>query len=126
ANLLTVRAEGAAGGGNAKLTIDDARALTDPANVPDASRVSPETMGIADVVAPGKDKTTIVMGVTAAYGSVHNSMLASGDFMGDGQVDSHVVVLGSRLANSLFEGQDAVGQSVRIKGQSFKVKIGRA
>ena len=37
ANLLTVRSEGAAGGGSAKLTMDDARALADPANVPDAA-----------------------------------------------------------------------------------------
>ncbi len=41
ANLLTIRASGAAGGGGATLTIDDATALADPANVPAASAISP-------------------------------------------------------------------------------------
>src|SRR5205823_11094463 len=46
ANLLTVRSSGAAGGGSARLTMEDAQAISDPANVPHASKVSPESQGI--------------------------------------------------------------------------------
>src|SRR5215218_747444 len=41
-NLLTVHSEGAAGGGSVRLTVDDAAALADPANVPAVAQVSPE------------------------------------------------------------------------------------
>ncbi|MFL5731681.1 MAG: ABC transporter permease [Chloroflexia bacterium] len=121
ANLLTVRTEGAAGGGKAKLTLDDANGLADSANVPHASRVSAETTGIASIVAGNQNKTTIVAGVTSAYAATHNSKLASGSFIDDGQANSRVTVLGPRLAKSLFSDSDPVGQQVRIKGQSFKV-----
>lgn len=121
ANLLTVRSEGQAGGGSAKLTVDDAQALADSATVQHAARVSPETSGIASLVAGSKNKTTIVFGVTPAYAAVHNNKLGSGSFIDESQTNSRVVVLGPRLAKSLFEDADPVGQQIRIKGQSFKI-----
>jgi putative ABC transport system permease protein len=122
ANLLTVRSQGAAGGGDARLTIADAEALADPTSVPAASRVSPEYMGIGAVVAGSESKTTIVLGVTPAYMSIHNNAMAQGGFFEDGQESSSVAVLGSRAAEDLFgEGTDPVGRSIRIRGKSFKV-----
>jgi putative ABC transport system permease protein len=121
-NLLTVRAEGAAGGGNATLTIEDAVALADPASVPSASLVSPEYMSIANVVAGSESRTTIVLGVTASYLPIHNNTLASGQFIDESQANSNVVVIGSRASENLFgEGADPVGQTVRIRSKSFKV-----
>jgi putative ABC transport system permease protein len=122
ANLLTVRSSGAAGGGSARLTVDDAEALSDPANVPHASKVSPESQGIAPIVAGSESKTTIVLGVTPVYLEIHNNKMLYGKFINDSHSDSQVVVLGSRAAEDLFgEGVDPTGQSVRIRGTSFKV-----
>jgi putative ABC transport system permease protein len=122
ANLLTVRSSGAAGGGSARLTIEDAQALADPANVPHAAQVSPEGMGIASVVAGSESKTTMVLGVTHTYLAIHNNKMLYGEFINEGQASSNVVVLGSRSAEDLFgEGVDPTGQNVRIRGQSFKV-----
>jgi putative ABC transport system permease protein len=122
ANLLTVRSSGAAGGGNAKLTVEDAQALADPANVPHAAQVSPAAMGIAAVVAGSQSKTTIVLGITHTYLGIHNNTMLYGEFIASEQEESNVAVLGSRAAKDLFgEGADPTGQMVRIKGQSFKV-----
>jgi putative ABC transport system permease protein len=122
ANLLTVRSSGAAGGGSARLTLDDAEALADPANVPHASKVSPESQGIAPIVAGSESKTTIVLGVTPVYLEIHNNKMLYGEFINDSHSDSQVVVLGSRAAEDLFgEGVDPTGQSVRIRGASFQV-----
>src|SRR5262245_1199425 len=95
ANLLTIRASGAAGGGNATLTSDDAQALADPANVPDAAAVSAENQGIASVVAGPTSKTTLIIGVTPVYMEMHNNQVQYGSFIQDGQETSNVAVLGS-------------------------------
>ena len=122
ANLLTIRASSATGGGNATLTIDDATALADPANVPAAAAVSPESSSIASLVAGSQNKTTIVLGVTPVYLAMHNNKLASGSFIDDTQANTNVVVLGSKSATDLFpDGGDPLGQQVRIRGLSFQV-----
>ncbi|MDQ6693439.1 MAG: ABC transporter permease [Chloroflexota bacterium] len=121
ANLLTVRASSATGGGNATLTEDDAVALADPANVPAAAAVSPESSRVAPLVAGSVNKTTIVLGVTPVYLSMHNNKLASGSFIDATQANSNVVVLGSKTATDLFPDGDPVGEQVRIRGLSFQV-----
>src|SRR4051812_33812223 len=122
ANLLTIRASGAAGGGNATLTTDDAAALADPANVPDASGVSPEGQGIASIVAGTTSKNTIVIGVTPAYLEMHNNQMQYGDFFTDDNATSNVVVLGSQASKDLFgDGVDPTGQTIRIKSINFQV-----
>jgi putative ABC transport system permease protein len=121
ANLLTVRASNAAGGGRATLTMEDAEALSDPANVPSAAHVSPESQGIASVVAGSESKTTIILGVTAPYLEIHNNKIQYGSFIDESQ-QSSVAVLGARAATDLFgEGVDPTGQNIRIRGQTFKV-----
>src|SRR5436190_9585489 len=122
ANLLTIRAAGAAGGGNATLTTDDAEALADPANVPDAANVSPEGQGIASVVAGSTSKTTIVIGVTPVYLQMHNKEMLYGNFITADDANSNVVVLGSQATKDLFgDGVDPTGQTIRIKSINFQV-----
>jgi putative ABC transport system permease protein len=121
ANLLTIRAQGAAGGGSARLTLDDAGALGDPAQVPHARQVSPETTTIGSVVAGSKNNMTPILGVTPTYPAIHNSTLARGRWFTSGETTSPLVVLGSREARTLFGTADPVGRSLRINGQSFRV-----
>jgi putative ABC transport system permease protein len=61
--------------------------------------------------------------VVPAYLTVHNLSMAEGDFITDDQVGSmaNVAVLGANIATRLFPDGDALGQSLRINGQSFKV-----
>ena len=65
----------------------------------------------------------LVTGATPAYLPIHNHSMRSGSFITAEQVSrgASVVVLGSRLAETLFGSEDPVGKSIRINGQSFKV-----
>jgi putative ABC transport system permease protein len=130
ANLLTVRSgasnAGGVGGqiGSAQtLTTEDAKALSDPQNVPDASLVSPEYNGNGQLVAGSQNTNARITGAGPDYLAIHNLTLAEGDFISDDQVSSiaNVAVLGANVAASLFPDGDALGQSLRINGQSFKV-----
>ncbi|GIV99194.1 ABC transporter permease [Roseiflexus sp.] len=130
ANLLTVRSgtgnQGGIGGAigqGQSLTIDDARALADPTRVPDAAFVSPEYYGNTQIVAALGNLNVRVIGAEPAYAPVHNTIVAEGEFIGDSDVRAvaSVVVLGANVADTLFPGGDAVGQRVRLGGQSFRV-----
>jgi putative ABC transport system permease protein len=122
ANLLTIRAAGAAGGGSATLTMDDVTAIQDPANVPDAIAVSAEGQGVEPVVAGSISKNTIVIGATPVFLTLHNYAMQYGDFITSDQAKSNVVVLGGTAATNLFpDGSDPTGQTIRVKGINFTV-----
>jgi putative ABC transport system permease protein len=130
ANLLTVRPGATNSGGvggqvgsGQTLTTDDAKELSNPQNVPDASLVSPEYNGNGQLVAGSQNTNARITGAAPAYLAVHNLKLAEGDFVTDDQVSSmaNVAVLGANVAATLFPDGDALGQSLRINGQSFKV-----
>ena len=130
ANLLTVRPgasnAGGVGGqvGSAQtLTTDDAKALADPQNVPDASLVSPEYNGFGQLVAGSQNTNARLTGVIPPYLEIHNLKLAEGDFVSDDQVSSNanVVVLGANVATSMFPDGSALGQTIRVNRQAFKV-----
>jgi putative ABC transport system permease protein len=130
ANLLTVRSGASNAGGvggqvgsSQTLTTEDAKALADTQNVPDASLVSPEYQGNGQLVAGSQNTNARITGALAAYLPAHNLTLAEGDFISDDQDSSmaNVAVLGANIATSLFPDGDAVGQSLRINRQSFKV-----
>ncbi|MBK9714057.1 MAG: ABC transporter permease [Kouleothrix sp.] len=130
ANLLTVRSGASSSGGvrgqvgsSQTLTTEDAKALADPQNVPDATLVSPEYNGFGQLVAGSQNTNAQVTGAQPAYLVVHNVSLAEGEFITESDVNSmsNLVVLGANVATSLFPDGDALGQSLRISGQSFKV-----
>ncbi|MFH1560917.1 MAG: ABC transporter permease [Chloroflexota bacterium] len=129
-NLLFVRSGATSQGGifggqgsASTLTLDDAYALLDPVYAPSVAAVAPELSTSAQVVAGGENTRTQVVGVTPEYQFVRNAPVASGQFVTWGQVDniSEVVVLGSRVAETLFGFRDPVGQTVRINGRQFTV-----
>jgi putative ABC transport system permease protein len=130
ANLLTIRPgatnAGGVGGqvGSAQtLSTADAEALADPQNVPDASLVSPEYNGFGQVVAGSQNQNARITGATPSYLQVHNNTMTEGDFISDDQEGSNatVAVLGANVATALFPDGGAVGQSIRVNRQSFKV-----
>ncbi|MBI2872218.1 MAG: ABC transporter permease [Chloroflexi bacterium] len=129
-NLLFVRPGSSSQGGifgglgsASTLTLDDAYALTDPAYAPSVAAVAPELRTTGQVVASGKNTFTQVIGVTPEYQFVRNVPVASGQFITWSQVDnvSQVVVLGTRVAETLFGFRDPTGQTVRIGGRQFTV-----
>ncbi len=111
------------GRGTAKtLTQADAEAIA--SDVTSVQAVSPELTGRYQVTAKGTNTNTSVVGVTSAYPTVRNLDIAEGTFISDQNVKSlsKVAVLGPTARDDLFgTDAEATGQTVRIKGQQFKV-----
>ncbi len=126
-NLLFVRpgssqqggvrgAEGSAG----TLTLEDGQALQD---IPGIVAVAPEVDSFGQVVYQGNNTNARVLGVTPEYQQATNSQPAEGDFISATNVTakSAVACLGSAVADTLFNGADPVGQTIRINNVPFRV-----
>jgi putative ABC transport system permease protein len=110
-----------AAGSAGTLTLDDADALANLANV---DAVASQTSNFVQVVYQGLNANTRLMGVTPDYQTVSSLTLEDGEFISDSDQSARslVVVLGSSVAEDLFGGTaGVVGQKVRLNGQSFKV-----
>jgi len=129
-NLLFIRpgsiSEGGVsmgGGTAATLTYEDAVALADPANVPSAEAVAPESMTGGQVVYMGNNVRTRVVGVTPDYEPVRNVEVATGQFISSYNLTgrARVAVLGAETAANLFGDEEPLGKVIRIMGQPFTV-----
>jgi putative ABC transport system permease protein len=107
------------------LTIEDGQAIS---MLPGIVAVAPEFGGGGQLLANGINVNTRITGVTSDYETVRNAKIASGEFVQQAHVDSRssVMVLGASTANTLFPGQDPVGQTVRVSvnsrtGSNFRV-----
>lgn len=130
ANLLTITPGSQRGGfvqggaGSATtLTLDDAKAISSSTAVANVANVSPEFSRRAQVTAAGKNTNTTITGVKSVYSTVHKVNIAEGVFISDTDDarQAKVAVIGPVTASNLFGTNDALGQSVRISGKSFKV-----
>jgi putative ABC transport system permease protein len=110
-------------GSAASLTLEDARALADPASVPSVAAVAPETDAFAQVVAGSQNINVRIAGVTPEYETVRNMPVESGDFIQQAHVDSSsaVAVLGSTAASELFDGADPIDQTIYVNRVPFRV-----
>ena len=103
------------------LTLDDARAIQEM--VPTVARLTPVVRGRAQIVAGNENWNTSIEGGNEDYLTIRNWPLVSGDTytVRDIQIADKVCVLGATVAETLFPGQDPVGQVVRIKNLPFRV-----
>ncbi len=103
--------------GEGSLTMDDAQAMADPDNVPDALAVAPEFGQTTQVIFGGENVNVPVTGVTEDYAIAYNGIeVASGRFIEDDDVDGRddVAVLGYQTAIDLFGGFDPLGQKIKV------------
>jgi putative ABC transport system permease protein len=106
------------------LTYEDAKALADPESVPAAAAVAAQVGAFGQVVYQGNNTNTQILGVTANYGDVRNYKVSEGEFITDTNVTgkTSVAVIGAGVASQLFtNGEDPVGQNIRINNITFKV-----
>ncbi len=110
-------------GTGSTLTLDDAYAMMDPVWVPSAAAVAPELSTGGQIVAGRANTFSQVLGVTPEYELAQEVTLSYGDFITAGHIAnrSEVVVLGSRVSESLFGLRDPVGQTVKINERQFTV-----
>ena len=107
--------------GQSTLTEDDVAAVK--AECPSVAYVSPSSRSAAQIVAGNLNWGTQVQGVGVEWPFVRSWNVDKGAFFDESEVRAaaKVCVLGTTVANALFEGQDPVGQSVRIKNFPFRV-----
>jgi putative ABC transport system permease protein len=106
------------------LTVDDARALADPAQAPDIESVAPEVTTSQTALYQGTSHTVSqVVGTYPAYFKASNSKVATGDyFSADDVLNSRkVAVIGSTTATDLFGTDSPVGKKIVLGGTPLTV-----
>jgi putative ABC transport system permease protein len=105
------------------LTLEDANAIAK--SIQSAEVVAPTVSSRKQIkTTKGTNTNTSVYGVNSAYASIKSIETESGSFLNDTQVEkiSKVAVLGPTARDDLFgEGNDPVGQKIRIDSLEFTV-----
>jgi putative ABC transport system permease protein len=104
------------------LTYDDAVALA-TSGLSAVAAVAPEVRTFGQVVYMGNNINTQIVGVTPEYETVRNYRVQAGEFINAGNVTarSTVAVIGANIMTTLFNGEDPIGQTIRINNVGFKV-----
>ena len=111
-------------GARTTLTMDDVRALSNPAVAPDILAVAPLIFHGGVILKTGaRTWTTSVVGSTASVLSAYARYIDEGSMFTDADVSSsgHVAVIGRTTANNLFPGGDAIGGIIEIDHAPFHV-----
>ncbi|MEA2085670.1 MAG: ABC transporter permease [Chloroflexota bacterium] len=105
---------------NLSLTLDDAEAIE---RLPLVTMVAPVNENYVDIATGEESTVAVVEASTPEFEAVYNYPAESGRFITEQDVKSRasVVVLGSEIAEDLFDTEDPVGQEVKILGRDFTV-----
>ncbi|OGS96068.1 MAG: peptide ABC transporter permease [Gallionellales bacterium RIFCSPLOWO2_02_FULL_57_47] len=102
------------------LSLEDADALR---HLPFVESVNPSLMGNAEVSANGKTRRTTVLGEGRDFAKAFTMKVQSGSFWPDEDNEQAraFVVLGAKVNQELFAGQNPLGSYLRVGGQRFRV-----
>ena len=107
------------------LTQEDVDALNDKSRAPDIVTAIPITQAQGTMVYQNQNWFAQTAGTTADFPQVRNYEMAAGEMFSDGDVrsSSKVVVVGQTVVDNLFGGDPdaAIGQTIKIQRQSFRV-----
>jgi putative ABC transport system permease protein len=105
------------------LTQADVNALNDKSQAPDILVAIPTTGAPGNMTFQNQNWFAPVTGSTQDFAQVRNYQIATGSmFTSDDVLNSaKVVVVGQTVIDNLFNGQDPVGQSIKINRQTFRV-----
>ena len=104
-----------------QLSIEDAQALRHLANI---EYVNPSVQGNAEVRANGKTRRTTVYGAGHQFTNTFTVKVQTGSFLPDDDDPTQaraLVVLGSKVRQELFAGQNPLGSYLRVGGQRYRV-----
>jgi putative ABC transport system permease protein len=98
------------------LTYDDAKAMSDPESLPDATLVAPEGSTPGQIIYQSQNTIARIKGVTPEYSTLHNYNVTQGDWFSDDQMagSAGVVVLGPTIAQTLFGQVSPIGLRLRL------------
>jgi putative ABC transport system permease protein len=111
------------GATNTDLKNDDIEALLERNNAPNVVSATYYVQGSATMSWSTNEFDGNFLATTASYPDVHDTDVEFGRFIAPEEENdlSRIVVLGSEVAEELFEGIDPIGQTIKIKKQRFKV-----
>ncbi|MGW4641055.1 ABC transporter permease [Sphaerisporangium sp. NPDC004334] len=108
-----------------ELTLDDARALADPANAPSVKSVSPVVTASAQTATYQGASHAIaqLVGTYPSYFEASNKPVAKGSYFFNEDVLAarKIIVIGRTVADDLFGSVDPVGRQITISGVPFTV-----
>jgi putative ABC transport system permease protein len=107
--------------GTNTLTVEDLEAIK--REVPSVAMVTPAINARSQLVAGNLNWNTQVQGVSEQYPDIRKWTVQSGSFFTDADVRTaaRVIVIGQTIADNMFPGQDAVGQTLRVANLPFRV-----
>ncbi len=110
-----------AAGSRKTLKYDDAKAIAQ--KIKNINYVSPTVSSSYQVVYGNNNWNTSVQGVTPELLSIRSLTISNGSFITENDLSKRqrVAVIGTTVAENLFEDQNPVGQNIRINNQPFKV-----
>lgn len=102
------------------LSIEDAEAVR---RLPFIQYVNPSLQGNAEVRANGKTRRTTVYGAGHEFTDTFSIRVQTGSFLPDDEPSQAraFVVLGSKVRQELFAGQNPLGSYLRVGGQRYRV-----
>ena len=105
------------------LKYEDALAIAKKENAPHVLAVASYVKGKATITWQNRSVDTNISGTTASYIEVEDVDTELGRFFTTDEENtiSRIAVLGSQVAEDLFDGVDPIGQTIKIKRESFKV-----
>ncbi len=108
-------------GSGAMLSVKDVEALS--REVTELVALSPVIRTGAQVIGAAGNWNTSVYGVSESYLVIRDWKLEEGEFFkaSDIRASNKVCVIGKTVATNIFKGEDAIGQTIRIRNVPFRV-----
>lgn len=105
------------------LTQKDLVALQNKANVPGLQSVMPVVFGAENASYESNVYSVSIFGATDLIASIFDLTPKEGQFFDSSDVNSlsNTVVIGSKVADNLFDNQDPLNQNITISGKNFRV-----
>lgn len=103
------------------LTAEDAEAVLK--QIPEATAAAAFVSGADTITWQNQKIDATFLGVSSSYTEVENAVIENGRFFDESEENSsaRAAVLGWQAAQDLFGGNYAIGQSIKIKRESFEV-----
>jgi macrolide transport system ATP-binding/permease protein len=104
-----------------RLSVEDSKTIRD--SIKGVQYTSGQVSDSAQVTYGGKNWRTETRGVEPAYESIHSMTPQAGRFFTEEECTARarVAVIGTTVYETLFDGQDPVGQTIRINRNTFEV-----
>jgi putative ABC transport system permease protein len=107
---------------NRNITYEELKTFTEQ-NSSEISMVAPIVSNSMTLKAGTKSRSSVVIGTSEEYEYIKSRHVQAGRFVlsFDNDYMLKTAVIGTAVANDLFEGQNPIGQNMKVNGQIFKV-----